>query len=56
MISDPVQKFMQRLPARLNEVLIKAFHHSFHYKLFWQWLKPREKKKLSECNMAWKTR
>ena len=37
MISNSVQKFVQCLPACLNEVLINVFHHSFHYKLFWQW-------------------
>ena len=37
MISNSVQKFVQCLPVYLSDVTVKAFHHSFHYKLFWQW-------------------
>lgn len=43
MVSDPVQKLVQRLPAGLNEVIIETFHHAFDDKLFWQWLRPKTK-------------
>lgn len=46
MIGNSVQKCMQCLPARLDEVIVKAFHHPLHYELFWQWLRKKKKKKV----------
>lgn len=43
MISDPVQKLMQCLPAGFDEVIVETFHHPFHDKLFWQRLRPKIK-------------
>lgn len=52
MISNSVQKLMQRPPACLDEVIVEALHHSFHYKLFWQWLRQRSFKTVSEHDVA----
>lgn len=36
MFCNLVQKPVQRLPPRLNEIFIKSLHHSFHHKLLRQ--------------------
>lgn len=42
MLRDPVEKVVQSFPPDLDEVIVEAFHHAFHYKLFRERLKTKQ--------------